>query len=90
MPTLTDDVRRASEKDYVLTLGFVGEKVWTMQIGGMPRADMLARGDTFCAERPELGPGEVWACWAVAVDKATGRYVGVRLSAVPETKGGSA
>jgi hypothetical protein len=90
MPTLSKEVRRASEADDVLMLAFTGERVWSMRPGLMPRADMIARGDTFCAERPSLRAGEVWACWAIAVDSATGRYVPVRLSAVPSTKGGDA
>jgi hypothetical protein len=90
MPDLAGDVRRASEADDVLVLAFIGEKVWSMQKWRMPRAEMIARGDKFCFERPQLRQGEVWACWGIATDRATGRFIPVRLSAVPSTRGGTA
>ncbi len=90
MPSLGDAIRRASEADEVLMLAFTGRRVWSMRKGLMPRADLVARGDKFCAQRAPLHAGEAWSCWAVGVDTATGRYVAVRLYAMPQTKGGTA
>jgi hypothetical protein len=90
MPGLSEAIRRASEADDVLLLIFTGSGVWSERHGLAPRAQLFAEGHAFCAERPSLQPGEVWACWALAVDRASRRSVAVRLSAVPETKGGDA